>query len=195
MKDKPSKKRKTEASEKEPQPELHDLTRRVLMAGVGAAALAYDEAQAFLDRLVRRGGVSVLYTHVGKIRDSVVPFEPPTVISLRRLAERAHRGEILVTTTRRLLGYCRARSELSVAASRDGEGYRFALRRSGLQLETASPSRPGELAGLTVYTEDPERTRVTLGGEEVTALRRNGPDHMGRRSVSLPWPNLEFPDL
>ncbi len=31
------------------------LARRVLLAGVGAAALAYDEAKAFVDRLVERG--------------------------------------------------------------------------------------------------------------------------------------------
>jgi len=35
--------------------DLTGLTRRVLLAGVGAAALAYDEAKAFLDRLIERG--------------------------------------------------------------------------------------------------------------------------------------------
>jgi poly(hydroxyalkanoate) granule-associated protein len=35
--------------------ELYDMTRRVLLAGIGAAALAYDEATAFVDRLVERG--------------------------------------------------------------------------------------------------------------------------------------------
>ena len=35
--------------------DLAALTRRVLLAGIGAAALAHDEAKAFLDRLVERG--------------------------------------------------------------------------------------------------------------------------------------------
>ncbi len=35
--------------------DLYDMTRRVLLAGIGAAALAYDEATAFVDRLVERG--------------------------------------------------------------------------------------------------------------------------------------------
>jgi len=37
------------------QKDLFHLTRRVLLAGAGAAALAYDEARAFVDRLVERG--------------------------------------------------------------------------------------------------------------------------------------------
>jgi|YNPNPStandDraft_1061719.scaffolds.fasta_scaffold13488_5 poly(hydroxyalkanoate) granule-associated protein len=35
--------------------DFFDLTRRVLLAGVGAVALAHDEVHAFLDRLVERG--------------------------------------------------------------------------------------------------------------------------------------------
>ncbi|MGB9723315.1 MAG: phasin family protein [Chloroflexia bacterium] len=40
---------------KEAPEDLFDLTRRVLLAGVGAVALAHDEVHAFLDRLVERG--------------------------------------------------------------------------------------------------------------------------------------------
>jgi poly(hydroxyalkanoate) granule-associated protein len=48
--------RRKKAGQKEPVPaDLTALTRRVLLAGVGAAALAHDEAKAFLDRLVERG--------------------------------------------------------------------------------------------------------------------------------------------
>ncbi|MGB9606822.1 MAG: phasin family protein [Chloroflexia bacterium] len=50
----PTRRRKARAPE-QPEKELFQLTRRVLLAGVGAAALAYDEASAFLNRLVERG--------------------------------------------------------------------------------------------------------------------------------------------
>jgi poly(hydroxyalkanoate) granule-associated protein len=43
-----------ETPEKQPG-DLFALTRRVLLAGVGAVALAYDEARAFVERLVERG--------------------------------------------------------------------------------------------------------------------------------------------
>lgn len=40
---------------KEPSRDIFALTRRLLLAGVGAAALAYDEMEAFVNRLVERG--------------------------------------------------------------------------------------------------------------------------------------------
>jgi len=55
------KERKTRKKEAQPKggkkgrQEFYNLTRRVLLAGVGAAALAYDEVGAFVDRLVERG--------------------------------------------------------------------------------------------------------------------------------------------
>lgn len=48
--------KRRKAREAEPsKKDLFQLTRRVLLAGIGAAALAHDEAHAFLDRLVERG--------------------------------------------------------------------------------------------------------------------------------------------
>ena len=47
--------RQKKAAPQEETTDLPALTRRVLLAGVGAAALAHDEMKAFLDRLVERG--------------------------------------------------------------------------------------------------------------------------------------------
>jgi len=44
-----------ETTAEKAQKEMLHLTRRVLLAGIGAAALAYDEARALVDRLVERG--------------------------------------------------------------------------------------------------------------------------------------------
>ena len=43
-----------EVEEKEPNPFV-ETTRKVLLAGVGAVALAQDETEAFVNRLVERG--------------------------------------------------------------------------------------------------------------------------------------------
>ena len=37
---------------------MFDIARKVLLAGVGAAALAQDETEAFVKKLVERGGVA-----------------------------------------------------------------------------------------------------------------------------------------
>jgi hypothetical protein len=52
-----------------------------------------------------------------------------------------------------------------------------------------------DLNGLTFYVPDPYTATVVVDGREMVPIRRNGPDHIGQPSVSLPWPPLEFPQL
>jgi hypothetical protein len=148
-----------------------------------------------LNRLIEREGTCILYTHLGRVDDPQVPFNPRGVAALRQLAEHFHTGRILVTTTRRLLGYRRAVREVTFAGRWDGGVLR-------IDIETHTPKNwVGELpwkdlSGLTFYV--PEQTgavRVRIDGREVEDVRRNPCDHTGRPSVSLPWPRLEFPPL
>jgi hypothetical protein len=152
-------------------------------------------SKGFLDRLTDRDGVCVLYTHPGKPCGLPATFDAAAVAGLRRLADMFRAGRILVTTTRRLLGFCRALRE----------GWWTACRRNGhvtidfrVNVEAARGRRglpPDDLDGLTFYVPEPESARVTVNGHEVAGILRNPPDHTGRPSVSLPWPRLEFPDL
>jgi hypothetical protein len=143
-----------------------------------------------LDRLVERQGVCLLYTHLGKmIARRGEPFGPRTRQALRRLAHAHHEGRILVTTTRRVLGYCRASREVAWTSSIDHDGaLHLAVRTGG-----APGLRTADLDGLSFYVPEPRRVRMTIDGREVADLRRNGPDHSGRASISLPWRPLEFP--
>ncbi len=52
------KKAKAEAVEEEERSPLLDLARKVLLAGVGAVALAQDEVEDFVNRLVERGEIA-----------------------------------------------------------------------------------------------------------------------------------------
>lgn len=147
-----------------------------------------------LDRLVARGGTCVLYTHLGKIDDPGIPFSPAAVAAFHRLAQASRRGDILVTTTRRLLGYRRAIREAAFTVALEERGLRILVNtRTGKH----SPGGLSEvdLDGLTFYVPEPRATSVIVDGQEVAALRCNAPDHTGRPSVSLPWPPLEFPQI
>lgn len=147
-----------------------------------------------LDRLVQRGGTCVLYTHLGRVDNPAVPFNVKAVAAFRRLAEEAHGGRILVTTTRRLLGYRRALREIAFATRWEG-------RRLWIDVTThTSANWVGELAasdlsGLTFYVDDPEIICVTVDGKKAADIRRNAPDHTGCPSISIPWLRLEFPLL
>ena len=67
-------------------------------AGLGEVLTA-----RFLDQLVEREGVCLLYTHLGKLPGRVFP--ETTVRALHLLKQYSDAGNILVTTTRRALDY------------------------------------------------------------------------------------------
>jgi len=147
-----------------------------------ATGLADVLTPRMLDRLESRGGAMVLYTHLGKIRDAREPFAAPTRAALAHLAARARDGRMLVTTTRRLLGYCHARAALRVTRA-DGDA--IAVNVEGVDV--------ADLAGLTFHVADAARARLSVNGQDIAALARHPADESGRASISIPWRPLEFP--
>jgi len=147
-----------------------------------------------LDLLVDRGGTCILYTHLGKVDDPHVPFNEKAQMGFRRLADQFRKGKILVTTTRRLLGYKRAVREVAYTCHQEENGL-------GIDISTKmSENWVGkltavDLAGLTFYVPDPQRVSIAIDGKRIENLRRNASDYTGRPSVSIPWPKLEFPEI
>ncbi|NLZ06742.1 MAG: hypothetical protein GXY19_16375 [Phycisphaerae bacterium] len=147
-----------------------------------------------LARLVERGGTCVLYTHLGRIDDRTVPFNPKAASAFRRLAEESHDGRILVTTTRRLLGYRRALQEVAFTTRREKGMLRIDLTtRTPINWVGVLPTE--DLAGLTFYVPDSEAVLLAIDGTPCTDLKRNPADPTGCSSVSLPWSRLEFPRI
>lgn len=149
----------------------------------------------FLSHLIQREGVCILYTHLGKVRDPHVPFDASAVAGFRRLAEAFREGSILVTTTRRVLGFCRAVREVSFSVRHDEGVLRINLETKGGGPLHNDPLPTRDLDGLTFYVPDPQLCRILLNEAEVRDAVRNPPDHTGRPSISMPWPRLEFPAL
>lgn len=156
----------------------------------GLAQVLRDDA---LSRLVEAGGVCVLYTHLGKIQRVDEPLGPPTRKALALLAQYSRAGKILVTTARRLLGYCQTVSSVTLLSQIDGDYLTIDVTTGAREIDSSNLLQ--KVRGLTVYVSDPARTRITINQRGITSLRRNGPDHTGQRSVSVPWDPLEFPKL
>lgn len=148
----------------------------------------------FLSRLKRREGSCILYTHLGKSRNSKVPFNSKAVKSFHDLAEEFNAGQILVTTTSRLLGYRRAMNEIVYDVCQEKDVLHIDLNTKTSKKWTGELFLT-DLSGLTVYVADPISTLVTVNGEDVEGLVYNAPDHTGQTSVSLPWVPLEFPTI
>ena len=154
--------------------------------GETADGIAQILVPEILNRLVERGGVCILYTHLGKISGRTVAFKPAVIEAFKALSEYVSNGKILVTTTSRLLKYKLAVKELSLSNG---------ILENGLYSIQIDSRYPDGLDGLTLYTAEPERTVVTINDRKVDGLRCNPLDRTGRRSVSLPWRKLEFPLL
>jgi len=150
--------------------------------------------ESFLNRLVERGGNCILYTHLGKIDNPRIPFELNAIRAFRRLADEHHAGRILVTTTRRLLGYRRALSEITYSSTDNGERTVIHISRQKGK-NSAVPISRSDLDGLTFYVSDPGATRIVVDGIEAVTTQCNRSDHTGKDSISLPWPRLEFPHV
>ncbi len=138
-----------------------------------------------LAQLARQEGCSVLYTHLGKILNPDHPFPQATCRAFELLGKWQRNGRILITTTRRLLGYCRS-VEYAAFTSKEGKG---------TEIHLDSPFAEEDLQGLTFYVDDPELTRLFINGSPFCELVANPADASGRRSVSIPWRPLVFPEL
>jgi hypothetical protein len=145
-----------------------------------------------LDRLTANGGVCVLYTHLGKLGRRTI-FDAQAVAGFQRLAEAFQQGRVLVTTTRRLLGYCRALREVAVRAEQNEAGLWIHLDTTAVGSTDGDGLSRSDLDGLTFDVADAAATRVTVNGREVTDLSRNPLEGAGSESVSIPWRRLEFP--
>jgi hypothetical protein len=156
-----------------------------------AAGIGEVLVPSMLERLIERGGAAILYTHLGKTASTARPFTDAGLTALRRLAEAARHGRILVTTTRRLLGYALASGHTTWTVSHTNDHCTIDLRSSA----AGFPLTASDFDGLSFYVPDPSRTRMSIDGVECPGLSRNTPDHTGRTSVSFPWRRLDFPCL
>lgn len=145
--------------------------------------------RSFLETLVRRQGASIVYTHLGKTKTPETLCSERSVAALRYLADAQQRGEIMVTTTRRLLGYGAAMKCVRASMTQS-------TGIETIHVDTGKLSEhdvPHDLDGLTFYVRDSRKARVFIDGVEAGDLQRNGADERGRQSVSLAWQRLSFP--
>ena len=160
-------------------------------AGVSACdtgrAIGQVLTRPMLDHLVRRAGVCLLYTHLGKACDMGGPFDQSARAGLQRLADAYRAGQLLVTTTRRTLGFLSARDDITWSTRRNGDDLAIDVTLHNADL--------CDVAGLTFYVPADRRAIICVDKKELECVQRNSPDHTGRPSVSIARSTLEFPDI
>ncbi|MEE9351334.1 MAG: hypothetical protein V3U78_03650 [Thiotrichaceae bacterium] len=138
-----------------------------------------------LKHLLSSQGCSVLYTHLGKIHTKQEPFDQATREAFRLLSKYSEKKQILTTTTRRILGYCRTRDELKFNIIKKSN-------ETHIMVSTCYEGR--DLQGLTWYVSSPSKTKLFINGKKWQALKNNPKDYSGRPSVSIVWEALVYPN-
>ncbi len=164
-----------------------------------------------LELLTKTGGYAIVYQHFAVRRrspgfgvDNYVPNESPYLrpeetAALERLAKEFHDGNILVTSSERLLRYSEIQRGLRWSASSHQQGDRIVLLGIADALGGFRFAEPADAEGLTFYTPDPRGAeiwrRTAQGDVRLQGLVFNRADQTGRASVSLPPSFPGVPDF
>jgi len=153
-----------------------------------------------LNKLILSQGFLLIYQHLGAatgadgraVKNTRPYFSRETRKCLEFLAALFQEGALLVAPLSDLLEYNYVYHHLKWRWEREETSLKIILegvKDNFLGLEE-NPERE-HLAGLTFYTPDPERTAVYIGSERQSGIVLNPADHLGRKSVSLPWKRRE----
>ena len=140
--------------------------------------------ERYFEKLVRSGGVSILYTHLGKIKDRAEPFNKSTREALFRLRRYSEAKTILVTTTFRLLEYSSFIDTAAISVE-EKQGARV------IYVEFDGSEKA--LQGFTVACESSIPHQLVLNGREPMAMVENSRSEDGEITYSVPWNRLEYP--
>jgi hypothetical protein len=159
-------------------------------ASATAQGLGNVLTDSFLTDLIRRQGFCILYTHLGKIKNPHQPFSPKTQSALARLAQYAHTGRILVTTTSRLLDYVLASHNISIAATFSNTKPTINLIRHDIPDHNIR-SCDIPLDGISINIPTDIQCDLLIDGKPIACDRHRSVD---LTTLSIPWPKLKFPE-
>lgn len=167
-----------------------------ISAGESAAGLAGALSDRVLSNLVRRGGASVFYTHLGKrVEGQNGPLPDSAIGALRRIAHLQRKGKVLVLTTARLLDLtCLNQWVKGVPVKRQNNRFAIELSLDAPEFIRERLTRFLPESGLTVYFSGPPPTEIIFEGQSLSGIKPNTKDASGLESVSLPLSRPAVPN-
>ena len=141
--------------------------------------------------LIRNEGFMVLYTHFCEnlILKEGLPAKLRT--NLQFISEEYISGELLVTTTSRLLQYKEITMYLKTEVNEENGKTIISIPSNMTTPLGEHNTTLSDIEGLTFYTAKPEKTEIHFKGR-CLASKANPKDHKGQTSISIPWTQLEY---
>lgn len=155
--------------------------------------IAHQLGPEVVDELIDNRGFLIFYTHLGM--NGNPPFlHDSTIEALHYIKKRFEEGDLLVTTTSKLLNYYVHHKYLFWRKEQRADSLFIMIDSITNEVEGNFVPEVSHLQGMTFYI--PENCTVTLlvNGQPVSFII-NDRDETGRQSISIPWQRLTFPDV
>ena len=145
-----------------------------------------------LKRLILNEGIMILYTHFNENLFNSISTN--LYKNLKLLCDFTIQNDIFITTTARLLKFWELSNFISYDIRNVGKNTIITLNEN---LHTSLGIKPIEnihLQGLTFYIGLSGSYSIVFKGEVLNTII-NPPDETGKKSITIPWKKLDYPNI
>jgi hypothetical protein len=135
----------------------------------------------------------ILYTHFNENLIFKEGIPQKLQIALQNIKTQFESGRLLVSTVARLLNYIEVSTHLSFNTLKQNNKTIIILNpKLNTPLGNRMLTLP-ELTGLTFYYSSDIPPQISFMGKEIQ-VSQNTPDKTKKKSISIPWKQLEYPN-
>ena len=157
-----------------------------ISCGDNSAGLGTAINSSYLDRLEKRNARAVVYTHMGKKIDPDSGFCADSRRALEELAQRFHDGNILVTTTYRLLNFARLIGDVKLNVRERDECIEISV--GGVASDVA-------LDGLSIDVPVSREYELVRDGKQLPFRTIPCEHDKTKKVLVIDWHRLDYPDF
>ncbi len=154
--------------------------------------MQYQLSPDVIQELIRNKGYLILYTHLGTTEQK--PYlSSPTIETLGNIKKKNDQGELLVTTTYKLLNYYVHSRYMYWSQFTRGDSLFIAVDSISNPVEGCFIPNEKDLEGITFYVPADKEVFLFVRESPIFFIR-NPKDKSGLHSISVPWNELTFPN-
>lgn len=176
--------------------EVWDFVRFVNRFGIEQTQDVYGLIKqtypSIIKRLISNSGYLVLYTHMCEGVSNFGNLPRKLIRNFEFLSKMYHEGDLLVTTTSRLLQYNEVYSNIVWKIDNKDGIAKIEIFPHINALGVKQKLSEDMLQGITFYCDDPHKTTIFFDNEPIK-IQRNSKDVTGKYSVTISWQKLEYP--
>lgn len=148
--------------------------------------IPYHLSDKNLKKLIDKEGYMILYTHLGKKKtkqEKVLSGE--TVRCLKKAAKISKDGLIWIAPTSKLLFYNMLTKSINWKVTTKNKDSIIIIKKVDDEVFGKFNPSLSQLSGITFYTNDPKRTKISIRDKIIDNTSINPPDYLGRKSVTI----------